>query len=85
LGIGPAILNRNHRLVCNFGVALPYWAMQTVNRDLPAITTALALLAVPIVGVVCSSIGLGQSIAPTLIFAMALIISGIAIGMIGSL
>ena len=67
------------------GIALPYWAMQTVNRDLPAITTALALLAVPIVGVICSSIGLGEPIGPTLILAMVLIISGIAIGMIGSL
>src|SRR6516165_4829792 len=38
------------------GIALPYWAMQTVNRNLPAITTALALLAVPVVGVVCSSV-----------------------------
>ena len=67
------------------GIALPYWAMQTVNRDLPAITTALALLAVPIVGVICSSIGLGETIGPTLILAMVLIISGIAVGMIGSL
>ena len=67
------------------GIALPYWAMQTVNRDLPAITTALALLAVPIVGVVCSSIGLGETIGPTLILAMVLIISGIAVGMIGPL
>jgi drug/metabolite transporter (DMT)-like permease len=67
------------------GIALPYWAMQTVNRDLPAITTALALLAVPIVGVVCSSIGLGEAIGPTLILAMALIIGGIAVGMIGPL
>jgi drug/metabolite transporter (DMT)-like permease len=67
------------------GIALPYWAMQTVNRDLPAITTALALLAVPIVGVVCSAIGLGEAIGPTLILAMVLIISGIAVGMIGPL
>ena len=67
------------------GIALPYWAMQTINRDLPAITTALALLAVPIVGVVCSAIGLGEPIGASLILAMVLIISGIAIGMIGSL
>jgi drug/metabolite transporter (DMT)-like permease len=67
------------------GIALPYWAMQTINRGLPAITTALALLAVPIVGVVCSSIGLGEPIGASLILAMVLIISGIAIGMIGSL
>ena len=60
------------------GIALPYWAMQTINRDLPAITTALALLAVPIVGVVCSSIGLGEPIGASLILAMVLIIIGIA-------
>jgi len=67
------------------GIALPYWAMQTVNRDLPAITTALALLAVPIVGVVCSSIGLGEPIGTSLILAMVLIISGIAIGIAAEL
>jgi drug/metabolite transporter (DMT)-like permease len=66
------------------GIALPYWAMQTVNRNLPAITTALALLAVPVVGVVCSSVALGEPVGATLIMAMALIISGIGIGMTGS-
>jgi drug/metabolite transporter (DMT)-like permease len=66
------------------GIALPYWAMQTVNRNLPAITTALALLAVPVVGVVCSSIALGEPISATLIVAMVLIVSGIGIGMMGS-
>jgi drug/metabolite transporter (DMT)-like permease len=62
------------------GVALPYWAMQCVNRDLPATTTALGLLAVPLVGVACSSIALGESLDATLIVAALLIISGIAIG-----
>src|SRR5262249_33228463 len=62
------------------GVALPYWAMQCVNRDLPATTTALGLLAVPLVGVACSSIALGEAVDPTLIIAALLIISGIAIG-----
>ena len=66
------------------GIALPYWAVQTVNRNLPAITTALALLAVPVVGVVCSSVALGEPVGATLIMAMALIISGIGIGMTGS-
>ena len=32
------------------GIALPYWAMQIVNKNLPAITTSLALLVVPVVG-----------------------------------
>jgi len=67
------------------GLALPYWAMQTVNRSLPAITTALALLVVPVVGVACSSLMLGEAIDGSLIFAMLLIIGGIAIGMSDSM
>ena len=63
------------------GIALPYWAMQTVNRSLPAITTALGLLAVPIVGVVCSSIALGEPLNFALLAATVLIISGIAVGL----
>lgn len=63
------------------GIALPYWAMQTVNRSLPAITTALGLLAVPIVGVICSSIALGEPLTVALLSATVLIISGVAIGL----
>jgi drug/metabolite transporter (DMT)-like permease len=63
------------------GIALPYWAMQTVNRSLPAITTALGLLAVPIVGVACSSLALGEPLTFALLAATVLIISGIAIGL----
>jgi hypothetical protein len=54
----------------------------TVNRDLPAITTALGLLAVPVVGVACSSLALGEPLNFALLAAMSLIISGIAIGLI---
>jgi len=63
------------------GIALPYWAMQTVNRSLPAITTALGLLAVPIVGVACSSIALGEPLNFALFAATVLIVGGIAIGL----
>jgi drug/metabolite transporter (DMT)-like permease len=63
------------------GIALPYWAMQMVNRSLPAITTALALLVVPVVGVACSSIALGEPLTLSLIAAMLLILCGIGIGM----
>jgi drug/metabolite transporter (DMT)-like permease len=60
--------------------ALPYWAMQMVNRSLPAITTALGILIVPVVGVVCSTIALGEPLTWGLLIAMALILGGIAIG-----
>jgi drug/metabolite transporter (DMT)-like permease len=55
--------------------------MQTVNRSLPAITTALGLLAVPIVGVICSTIALGEPLTVALLSATALIIGGVAIGL----
>jgi drug/metabolite transporter (DMT)-like permease len=63
------------------GIALPYWAMQMVNRSLPAIATALGLLAVPVVGVACAVIGLGEALTVQLVVALALIVGGIAIGM----
>jgi drug/metabolite transporter (DMT)-like permease len=63
-----------------FGVAVAYWAMTTVNRSLPAITTSLGVLATPVVGTVFSAVALGEAVGPTLIVAMALILGGIAIG-----
>ena len=67
------------------GIALPYWAMQIVNKNLPAITTSLALLVVPVVGVACSALALGEPITAGLILAMLLIICGIVVGMSDSI
>ena len=65
-----------------FGTALAHWAVVMVNRDLPAVTTSLGLLATPVVGVAVSAIFLGEPISASLICAMALILGGIAIGTI---
>ena len=67
------------------GIALPYWAMQIVNKNLPAITTSLALLVVPVVGVACSALALGEPITAGLIVAMLLILCGIVVGMSDSI
>ena len=64
------------------GTALAHWAMATVNRGLPAVTTSLGLLATPVVGVIISAICLDEPIGVSLIFAMAAILGGIAIGTI---
>jgi drug/metabolite transporter (DMT)-like permease len=64
------------------GTALAHWAMVTVNRSLPAVTTSLGLLATPVVGVAASVIFLGEPIGASLICAMAMILGGIAIGTI---
>lgn len=65
-----------------FGVVVAYWAMATVNRSLPAVTTSLGILATPVVGTLCSTIALSEAIDVALLAAMALILGGIAIGTI---
>jgi drug/metabolite transporter (DMT)-like permease len=65
-----------------FGIALAYWAMAVVNRSLPATTTSLGILATPVVGVITSVLALGETIDVALLIAMAMILSGIAIGTI---
>jgi drug/metabolite transporter (DMT)-like permease len=64
------------------GTALAHWAMVTVNRSLPSVTTSLGLLATPVIGVAMSAIFLGEPVSTSLVCAMAMIIGGIAIGTI---
>jgi drug/metabolite transporter (DMT)-like permease len=66
------------------GTALAYWAMAMVNRSLPAVTTSLGILATPVIGVVSSTIILGEPIDASLIVAMTMILGGIAVGTIPS-
>jgi drug/metabolite transporter (DMT)-like permease len=66
------------------GTALAHWAMVTVNRSLPTVTTSLGLLATPVIGVATSAIFLGEPVSASLICAMAMIMGGIAIGTIPS-
>jgi drug/metabolite transporter (DMT)-like permease len=60
--------------------SLAYWALNTVNRSLPATTTALGLLAVPLFGVVSSMITLGETFDIFTFVALLLIVGGIAVG-----
>jgi drug/metabolite transporter (DMT)-like permease len=62
--------------------ALAYWALSTINRSLPATTTALGLLAVPLFGVVSSIITLGETFDMATLAALLLIVGGIAIGIV---
>jgi drug/metabolite transporter (DMT)-like permease len=56
--------------------------MAMVNRSLPATTTSLGILATPVVGVASSAVALGETIDAALVAAMAMILSGIALGTI---
>ncbi|HEU4369553.1 MAG TPA: DMT family transporter [Methylomirabilota bacterium] len=62
------------------GTALAYWAAAMASRALPAVTTSLGLLATPVVSVVVATLWLGETLAPSLIAAIALILGGIALG-----
>jgi drug/metabolite transporter (DMT)-like permease len=66
------------------GTALAFWALNTVNRVLPATTTSLGLLGVPLFGVACSMLTLGEAFDVISVVALALIVGGIAIGTVGS-
>src|SRR5262245_51904371 len=62
------------------GTALAYWAAAMASRDLPAVTTALGLLATPVVSIAASTLWLGEPLTPSLALACALVLAGTALG-----
>jgi drug/metabolite transporter (DMT)-like permease len=58
--------------------ALPFWALVTVSRILPAVTTSLTLLLVPVIGLLSSTVFLSERMNATMIVGLLLIISAIA-------
>ncbi|MDR2604139.1 MAG: DMT family transporter [Desulfovibrio sp.] len=60
--------------------ALAFWAMTVINAGLPAVTTSLGVLLAPVVGIIGSSVFLGEGIDLPLIVSTCLIIGGIALG-----
>ena len=58
--------------------AFPFWALVTVSRTLPAVTTSLTLLLVPMIGLLSSVIFLTEQINATLIVGLLLIVCAVA-------
>ena len=67
-----------------FAGALAFWAMAAAARSLPAVTTALALLGVPVVGVIVAALALAEPITLSLLAGVALVLGGVAIGVTDS-
>ena len=65
---------------CLLGNGLAYWLMNVVSRDLPASAVSMGLLGVPVIGLICSSLVLGETLGVALLIAAALIIFGIILG-----
>lgn len=66
------------------GTALAFWALNTVNRVLPATTTSLGLLGVPLFGVASSMVTLGEAFDMSSVGALVLIVGGISVATLGS-
>jgi drug/metabolite transporter (DMT)-like permease len=56
--------------------AFAYWGSIVISKELPPITTSLSFLSIPIVGLMCSHLLLGEAITTPIIVAMAFILSG---------
>lgn len=65
---------------CLIGNGLAYWMMNLVSRDLPAGVVSMGLLGVPVIGLVCSSLFLVETLGLPLVIAAVLIILGIVLG-----
>jgi len=59
--------------------AFGFWASLTVNKSLPAITTSLGFLGVPLTGAIAATIALGEPLTATLIVGLVLIVGGVGI------
>ncbi len=59
--------------------AFCFWAAVTVTRSLPAITTSLGFLGVPMVGVAAATLWLSEPITTTLAMGLLMILAGLAV------
>ncbi|MES1944597.1 integral membrane protein [Salinisphaera sp. PC39] len=59
--------------------AFCFWGMITVTQSLPAITTSLATLAVPVVGSIAAAVSLGEPITATNGLGLGCIVAGLAL------
>jgi drug/metabolite transporter (DMT)-like permease len=71
-------------LTSTFGTVLPYWAVASAGRSMPASSVALGLLATPIVGIIAATLALGEAPDAVVWTAMALVTGGVLIGTRGA-
>jgi drug/metabolite transporter (DMT)-like permease len=64
------------------GSAFGFWGLLTISRSLPAITTNLTLMAVPVVGLLSSSWIADERLTPAVAASLVLILAGVGLGML---
>jgi drug/metabolite transporter (DMT)-like permease len=60
-----------------FATAFAYWGAIEVSRRLPAVTTSLVFLAVPVIGLISSAYILGERITLNISIAVVLLLAGL--------
>ena len=55
------------------------WALITVNRSLPAISTSVGVLGVPAVGLICSIVLLNEPVTGSLVVGVLLVFAGVGL------
>jgi drug/metabolite transporter (DMT)-like permease len=64
------------------GSAFGFWGLLTISRSLPAITTNLTLMAVPVVGLLSSSWIADERLTPAVAASLVLILVGVGSGVL---
>jgi drug/metabolite transporter (DMT)-like permease len=62
-----------------FGGPVAIWAATSVSRDLPTLVSSLGFLGVPVVGVIVSTLWLGESLPPALLVGAGLVLLGLVV------
>jgi drug/metabolite transporter (DMT)-like permease len=63
------------------GSAFGFWGLLTISRSLPAITTNLTLMAVPVVGLLSSIPIANESLSPAVTISLVLVLAGVGLGL----
>jgi drug/metabolite transporter (DMT)-like permease len=66
------------------GTAFAYWGIVQASKELPVTTTSLAMLAVPVIGVLTSALILKEPITLLMLSAMLLILIGLTLAALGN-
>jgi drug/metabolite transporter (DMT)-like permease len=64
------------------GSAFGFWGLLTISRSLPAITTNLTLMAVPVVGLLSSIPLADEALTVAVAVSLVLILTGVALGVV---
>jgi drug/metabolite transporter (DMT)-like permease len=63
------------------GSAFGFWGLLTISRSLPAITTNLTLMAVPVVGLLSSIPIANERLTPAVALSLMLVLAGVGLGL----